>query len=159
MTASGAITMESSISSAISSVNANMSNLALQIIDYATADETEDRIDNIKNKLTADIFARLNFDIYNENNLEQYVDELCEIKGITSTDLLALITNINEIEKNLARRKIADSAGDETLISELNELTDEFAFFTEKMTEKEFNESVSKLDMITRIRVDDTVLN
>lgn len=52
-----------------------------------------------------------------------------------------------------------DAFSGEINIVELNELTDEFAFFTEKMTEKEFNESVSKLDMITRIRVDDTVLN
>ena len=121
MSAEGAITMESSIFSAMASVNSSMSNMALNVIDLATADESEERNEKIKESLTSDIFERLNFDIYNKHNVEQYVNELCKVKGINATELLDLITRVNEKEKLNARVRIAQSAGNETLIAALTE--------------------------------------
>ena len=119
MSQDGAITMESSIFSAMTSVNSSMSNVALNIIDSATADTSELRKDNIKTKLTAEVFARLNFDICNENNVDQYVEALCRVKGISATELLELITKVNEEEKLKARTKIAKAAGNKEAIAEL----------------------------------------
>ncbi len=121
MSNSGAITMESSIYSAMSSVNASMSNAAMNTIDMATIDESDSRIENIKGKLIADIFERLNFDIYIEYNHEQYVEALCEVEGITSTELLALMTKVNEDEKFLARKRIAEAASNEALVTALTD--------------------------------------
>jgi len=75
--------------------------------------------------------------------------------GDTNDEVRAFFVRV----KGKDTKKAMDAFSGEINIVELNDLTDEYAFFTEKMTEKEFNESVSKLDMITRIRVDDTVLN
>ncbi len=55
--------------------------------------------------------------------------------------------------------KAKEAFNDEINVIRVKGIDNEFAFFTEKMTEKEFNEAAAKLDVISRIRIDDTVLN
>ena len=55
--------------------------------------------------------------------------------------------------------KAKEAFNDEINVVRVKGIDNEFAFFTEKMTEKEFNEAAAKLDVISRIRIDDTVLN
>ena len=55
--------------------------------------------------------------------------------------------------------KASKAFGGEINIITLDGVDNEFGFFTEKMTEKKFNEATSQLDVISRLRVDDTVLN